>query len=136
MKGDTIILPIKRLWFDMIKAGIKTDEYRELKKHYVDRLVVFDYPKETKDDGKNLAVDFIYDLKNGFSLDEVLKAYYAEMKPIKKVELRNGYGMRVPSITVELLGVEVSQGVTDWGAKEGELYFTLKLGRILTKYNY
>ncbi len=33
-----MILPIKKKWFDMIAAGIKKEEYRELNKYYADRI--------------------------------------------------------------------------------------------------
>lgn len=34
-----LILPIKKKWFDMIKSGKKTEEYREMKPYYSKRLV-------------------------------------------------------------------------------------------------
>lgn len=37
--SNTIHLPIKRKWFDMIASGVKKEEYREIKKHWVSRLV-------------------------------------------------------------------------------------------------
>ena len=33
-----LILPIKKKWFDMIKNGIKKEEYREIKPYYEKRL--------------------------------------------------------------------------------------------------
>lgn len=33
-----IILPIKRKWFDLIRTGVKKEEYREIKPHYISRL--------------------------------------------------------------------------------------------------
>ena len=33
-----IILPIKRKWFDLIKSGVKTEEYREIKPYYDSRF--------------------------------------------------------------------------------------------------
>lgn len=38
-----IILPIKRKWFNMIKSGVKTEEYRELKPYYKSRFREFDF---------------------------------------------------------------------------------------------
>lgn len=35
---DKIVLPIKKNWFDMIKAGIKKEEYREIKPYYETRF--------------------------------------------------------------------------------------------------
>lgn len=36
-----IILPIKKKWFDMIKSGVKTEEYREIKPYYDSRFKIF-----------------------------------------------------------------------------------------------
>ena len=36
-----IILPIKKKWFDMIKTGEKTEEYREIKPYYNSRFEIF-----------------------------------------------------------------------------------------------
>ena len=33
-----LTLPIKKKWFDMIRAGIKTEEYREIKPYYQARF--------------------------------------------------------------------------------------------------
>lgn len=33
-----LVLPIKKKWFDMIKAGIKKEEYREIKPYYETRF--------------------------------------------------------------------------------------------------
>lgn len=40
-----ITLPIKRKWFDLIKSGVKTEEYRELKPYYKSRFRVFDFDR-------------------------------------------------------------------------------------------
>ena len=34
----TLTLSLKRKWFDMIKAGVKKEEYREIKPYYIGRL--------------------------------------------------------------------------------------------------
>lgn len=36
-----ITLPIKRKWFDMIKSGVKTEEYRDIKPYYISRFRIF-----------------------------------------------------------------------------------------------
>lgn len=35
----TLTLPLKRKWFDMIKSGVKKEEYREINRYWVSRLV-------------------------------------------------------------------------------------------------
>jgi hypothetical protein len=34
-----LFLTLKKQWFDMIEAGIKREEYREIKQHWNERLV-------------------------------------------------------------------------------------------------
>ena len=38
MIKTVLYLPIKKQWFDMIKSGVKTEEYREFKKYYISRF--------------------------------------------------------------------------------------------------
>ena len=35
----TLTLPLKRKWFEMIKAGVKKEEYREINRYWTGRLV-------------------------------------------------------------------------------------------------
>ncbi len=44
--GKTLILPLKKKWFDMIKAGIKKEEYREIKPYYIRKFIKFDTLRE------------------------------------------------------------------------------------------
>lgn len=37
--GRTLTLSLKRRWFDMIKSGEKKEEYREISRYWIGRLV-------------------------------------------------------------------------------------------------
>ena len=37
-----LTLHIKKKWFDLIKAGIKKEEYREIKPHYIRQFIKFE----------------------------------------------------------------------------------------------
>ena len=39
--GKVLILPIKRKWFDMIRRGIKLEEYREIKSYYGQEISLY-----------------------------------------------------------------------------------------------
>ena len=105
-------LPIKKQWFDMIAAGIKTEEYRGFTDFYVSRLV----------NGKN----------NYLGLHSlIIYGGKVDWKEYDVVEFRNGYGKDVPMIQMEFKGVEVRGGNPEWGAIEGEEYFVIKLGKIV-----
>lgn len=44
MKDDnTLVLVLKKKWFDMIDSGIKKEEYREIKDYWIRRLILKEY---------------------------------------------------------------------------------------------
>jgi signal peptidase I len=51
------------------------------------------------------------------------------------IEFKNGYGANVPSMIVEYKGYYYGQGITKWGAIEGEEYLVFKIGRVLSVKN-
>lgn len=59
-----LTLPIKKKWFDMIRAGIKTEEYREIKPYYQSRF-------EKLWQGSLIGGDAIREIafRNGYSKD-------------------------------------------------------------------
>lgn len=36
--NNTLFLPLKKEWYDMIESGEKTEEYREIKEYWLKRL--------------------------------------------------------------------------------------------------
>lgn len=38
MNNNTLFLPLKAKWYDMIESGIKTEDYREFKEYWFKRL--------------------------------------------------------------------------------------------------
>lgn len=57
-----LCLTIKKKWFDMIKEGVKKEEYRELKDYWFDRLTENDYPLRSRQ------FDYVI-FRNGYSKD-------------------------------------------------------------------
>ena len=52
MKKKVLHLSVKKQWFDMISVGEKTEEYREIKPYWIERLttnceVAYDVAAET-----------------------------------------------------------------------------------------
>lgn len=105
--SDTLRLTIKKKWHDMILAGIKSEEYREVKRYWIQRL----------------CNEVEYEMNYG-DWDAVLKNF-------KYVEFINGYSSKSPRFTIECKGIEIREGNTEWGAVEGEKYFVIKLGKII-----
>ena len=109
-----LILPIKKQWFDMILAGIKKEEYRERKEYWKKRFVrYFGYGYSELPDGS-----FGWRFLPG----------------TKEVIFRNGYKKNAPEITA-LVSISEKEGNPEWVAKEGEIYYTLKIAQIISKQN-
>jgi len=103
-------LTLKKQWFDMILSGEKTEEYREIKRYWIQRLCN--------------EIEF----ENNSSWEAVSKKY-------DWVEFTNGYNKNSPRVTLEWKGLEIRTGNTDWGAIDGEDYFVIKLGREIGRSN-
>lgn len=95
-----LILPIKKQWFDMIARGEKTEEYREIKPYYRTRFQNIDLLDS-----------------NGFASGRW-----------SIIGLRNGYSRNSPTLIVTVI-LDIGEGVTQWGAKEGEIYYILKIAK-------
>lgn len=116
----TLHLNLKRKWFDMILSGEKKEEYRDIKLHWVKRIVDKDLFKTTEDflnwygfPPKYLTLDHV---KNSFDT----------------ITFSNGYAKDRDQFEIEYKGLRVFAGKLKWGAKKGERYFVLELGNILT----
>ena len=98
-----LTLPIKKKWFDMIKSGVKKEEYREIKPYYDSRFY-------------HLKVELIIDGKE----------YSMYVESPRYIIFRNGYSSNSPSIKCE---VEISTGFgkEEWGAEPNKEYFILKI---------
>lgn len=109
-----LTLPIKKYWFDMIVAGIKEDEYREIKPYYDSRLL-------------NLfgAIWVDGELLQGQQVPEEIRK-----KPIQCIKFRNGYSADAPEITA-LCSLRTGEGREEWGAVPGKKYYILGIKEII-----
>lgn len=105
---NTLHLTLKKEWFDLIAAGVKKEEYREVKPYWIKRLT---------------GLNKIY-----------LSPGWCSLPPCKCIEFRNGYKPDSPRVVVQWLGLEVGTPNPDWFPKDGDLeenVFILKLGKII-----
>lgn len=124
-------LTIKKKWFNLIDAGYKLEEYRELKPFWVKRFIDWsEYPKETPDEHKYISENIVYDIEQGHSPADVLRSYFSKVKEFDQVHLVNGGNFHPihPNVTLECKGVEIHEGRPEWGAEPGKKYFVIKLG--------
>ena len=105
---STLKLTIKKQWFDMILSGEKTEEYREIKKHW-ERILTND-------------------------LQYYEQGWDADFKKFDTVHFFNGayYSESLPNFKIECKGIEIKTGNPIWGAELNTDYFVIKLGKILT----
>ncbi len=103
-------LPLKRKWFEMTKAGIITEYYKEITPYWVKRLY----------DEKFLIISDNINPEN-------LKKY--KFKNFTKNTMTLGLpkaGDTERIIQFEHAGIEIREGNPDWGAEPGKLYFVIK----------
>lgn len=109
-------LTLKKKWFDLIKSGEKTEEYREIKPYWANRLTNFDWK-----DAFTQKYVCLSDLKDCSS--DIFNQFDA-------IQFTNGYATNSPRFTIECLGICIGVGNPEWGAPP-EHVFIIKLGKII-----
>ena len=116
-----LTLPLKKKWFDMIKSGIKKEEYREINLYWISRMI----------NVNNLFIDeyskydipmFVEELKKGNDSPLV------RFRQFDEVEFTCGYpkkGDTERRLLFKNPKICVSYGIQDWGAEEGKKYFII-----------
>ena len=94
----TLVLPIKAEWYDMIRDGIKKEEYREIKPYWTKRFqTIGALDKDGNPTGQKCGMSF----KNGYNSDARKMYVWTQL--------------------------EIGEGKKEWGAKEGQTYYILKI---------
>lgn len=118
----TLTLPLKRKWFDMIKAGIKKEEYRIINSYWIKRLL-----KCTERDldavwGRHLALSNPTKFLNHFlERNDWLKLF-------DQLVFTLGYPKADDAerrLVFKNPKVRIGQGVLKWGAAAGVNYFVI-----------
>ena len=102
-------LSLKTKWFEMTKAGIKTEDYRELTRYWYNRLVEEGYCE-----------------LNPFKVLGVFK-----MNEFETNIMTLGYPSKTDTsriIKFKHVGIEIRKGNPEWGAEPDKLYFVIKHG--------
>ena len=118
----TLTLSLKRKWFDMIKAGAKKEEYREIKPFWIKRLL-----ECTEHD-----LDAIWDIFAAFP--DTTKQLNKELENLKafksfdKLVFILGYPKADDTerrLTFKNPKIRIGQGRHEWGAALGVNYFVI-----------
>ena len=112
---STLTLPLKRKWFDLIKAGVKKEEYREIKDHYFHQF--YNYA-EMQDFLGVPPQPYHFDRPQEFNTKLFQKNF-------DLLVLRNGYRADSPKITLKNPKIRIDTGKPEWGAVPRMLYFVI-----------
>lgn len=120
-------LPIKGKWLNMIDAGIKTDEYREIKRHYISRFF------ENKLGRESIGGSALYDLfemslQCTDDIESEANDFGQRIKEYDAVELIAGYSRTAKRSLYEFKGLSVGRGRVAWGAPADKNVFRIHLG--------
>jgi len=119
-------LSLKTKWFEMTKAGIKREDYREVNHYWIKRLMSERY-------------NAIYPIEQD-AIDGILKHIdqnYLVKNHSKKFDINVmtlGYPKSTDSERILKLkhkGIEIRTGNPEWGAEPNKLYFVIMHGAIL-----
>lgn len=97
-----LTMPISGEWFRLIAAGVKTEEYRQIKPYWDARF------------------------RNVFDMDATGEPTGVDEHPIL---FRNGYSRDSPSL-IALCTLSKGVGRPEWGAKPGERYWILRVRHV------
>ena len=130
----TLHLTLKKQYFYEILAGVKTEEYRELKSYWISRLL------KGQNEGLELSAqeynDLIRDLQspldNFDSAEDLLEYFGLALDYYDCIIFRNGYAKNAPTMIVEWKGIQIKRCNTPLGNK---WQFAIKLGKILETKN-
>lgn len=121
--SDVLTLALNKPWFDMIKSGVKTEEYREIKKSYISRF--FDMKAILKafmnaggPDDRDLA------FSNAVDLD----IWPLFLKKFNKLVLTCGYPKKTDSkrrLEFNSPKIAIDYGKPEWGAEPKKKYFVI-----------
>lgn len=107
-------LSLKAKWFEMTKAGVKTEDYRDITHYWIKRLCT--------------------DWCSGFDNDNRENVYMPVFKKFTTNIMTLGYpksGDTERILRLEHKGIEIRTGNPEWGAEPGKLYFVIKHGNII-----
>lgn len=111
--GRTLHLVLKRKWFEMIQSGEKTEEYREIKHHWIHRLCFF-----KKQEGCTFSSK-----PNECALCAMSNDFVCH--PYEYACFHLGYTNN--TMTFKVRDILIGKGKPEWGAPK-ENVFIIKLG--------
>ena len=113
-------LSLKTKWFEMTKAGIKTEDYRETNEYWTKRL----FTKE--------AIEHMEDCNDDYG--GCIHVKDLDFKPFTHNTMTLGYPKNTDTeriLKLQHKGIEIRTGNPEWGAEPGKRYFVIKHGGLI-----
>lgn len=130
MTQKILRLSLKRKWFEMTKAGIKTEDYREINDYWSRRLLELNEDTEWAD-WRELIEDLANPNRKHEDVYQCLSFFGARLKKFDVNTMALGYppaGDKDRIIKLEHKGIVIRSGNPQWGAEPGKLYFVILHG--------
>jgi hypothetical protein len=118
-------LPLKTKWFEMTKARIKPEDYRDINEYWIKRFIdisklptwgINDFIREFEYHGNEL--NFIEKYGKKFTVNRMTLGYPKSTDTERIIEFEHA-------------GIEIRTGNPEWGAEPNKLYFVIKHGEKL-----
>lgn len=111
----TLHLPLKKEWYKMIEEGVKTEDYREIKDYWIQRLIEtsFFYEFPTREE--------LIEMTEDGSIEDFFKDFDA---------VKFSYGYTKRTMLFECKEIAIGKGNPEWGAPK-HYVFIIKRGRRL-----
>lgn len=112
-------LTLKKRWYDLIKSGVKVEEYREIKMYWWKRLVECGECYRSIDDSLNAKLAAVNEWKMLKGID------------FEAICFKNGYSKTAPSFLIEFKGIEIGKAKPEWSDNWQGDVFIINLGNII-----
>ena len=126
-----LTLHLKKKWFEMTKAGIKTEDYREITPYWCSRLLLSFRGEKMNQNWwkyKNETLQgTLEEIKENIEL-------FTTFKKFKTNKMTLGYPSANDTSRILILehkGIKIDYGNIHWGAEYDKLYFVIMHGAIL-----
>ena len=126
-------LSLKKVWFEMTKSGVKTEDYREITDYWCRRLLEIDEEIEWAA-WQELIGDLSNPKRKHDDVYECLSFFGVRFKKFDSNTMTLGYpkkGDPERTLILEHKGIEIRTGNPEWGAEPNKLYFVIKHGKII-----
>lgn len=114
-------LTVKKEWFDLIKSGEKTEEYREVKSYWESRLQLYRGEKISANEWERFYEEW-------YSLDLIHRISFQKYDYI---EFKNGYTKDAPTIITKCKGISVGNPTQSGSQLFDKDVFIISIGDIV-----